>query len=429
MGTPPQEELTGLVQMGSIESIKSISPGTFGTLVKSVSENKELEPLSLPPTILAPLSQPTLPKPVEQVTQASESKSSEHTPNGDAKKSFPQDVASNMATGVADSQVFENSRLDSFGSAPTAVSSMSIVRGFSKENISQVRRSRTQLAPTPQPILKPSPSILPRQNPLVKPPKNKQAKFLVGASSEGDDSSFESPERQSSLTTGIRNMALEPQKLERKVLNPHPRLTFQNSDPNNSESAIEDDDEDEDEWEDENGADGEASEEVSFDRVSSHSQLTSRRSLLTNMLHEGDRAKALQNMASRSNPAIRRSRTSSHTGPLGASPQLNPQLSRAQPTMINQQQASESIPIARSPRTNRRNMLSTELTGSLRKHMLWERQQRNPASKALKNRQFKSEMHLAEHVQGPHLDHQLALRRNDTTIYDNGLQEYFEKGW
>lgn len=230
---------------------------------------------------------------------------------------------------------------------------------------------------------------------------------MIGASSEGDDdSSYESPKR-SSLSQRLQE--------------------YDNSyDHNHSESAIEDD-EDEDEegdWEDEDGS----QQEDLFQRVSSSANLRSRPSLLTNMLHEQDRASALQNAASRSTPAIRRSRTSSHNGPLGTSPHPElPQLSRAR-QITPTDEGSQTMPIALSPRTNRRNMLQTELTGSLRKHLLWERQQRYPATKALKNRGFRSEIRLSDHVSKPDVQED-TLRRNDTTIYDNGLQEYFEKGW
>jgi hypothetical protein len=229
---------------------------------------------------------------------------------------------------------------------------------------------------------------------------------MLGGSSEGDDSSYESPEHKGSLVAGLHALSISHE---------------------NSESAIEDEDEEASEWVDE---DDEPQPETSFQRVESTANLRSRPSLLTNMLHETDRAKALQNAASRSTPAIRRSRTSSHNGPLGTSPQREqPQLSRARP-IAPSPQATEAMPIALSPRTNRRNMLATELTGSLRKNLLWERQQRNPASKALKNRQFRSEIRLTDAVNQPHLESNHSLRRNDTTnFYDNGLQEYFEKGW
>ena len=40
-----------------------------------------------------------------------------------------------------------------------------------------------------------------------------------------------------------------------------------------------------------------------------------------------------------------------------------------------------------SPKTTRRNMLTSELTGSLRQNLLWERQQKNATTNAVAKRQ------------------------------------------
>lgn len=189
-----------------------------------------------------------------------------------------------------------------------------------------------------------------------------------------------------------------------------------------SDSAIEDDEED---WEDlptsQQGVEG----NEQFKRIDSSTNLTSRRSLITTMMHQQDRAAALQNAASRSTPAIRR-RGSSHNGPMGTSPQNEVQLSRARPMLPSHMSHPDLNNIPPSPRTNRRSMLSAELTGSLRKHMLWERQSRSkPTSN--KNR-VRSEIALSEHASKPHLNP--TLRRNETTqFYENGIQDYYNKGW
>lgn len=83
------------------------------------------------------------------------------------------------------------------------------------------------------------------------------------------------------------------------------------------ESAIDDEDEDEDVWEDSTSeADrSEVEDQTMFQRVDSRPNLVSRRSMLTTMIHEPQRAEALANAASRSSPAMRRSRTSSPNGP------------------------------------------------------------------------------------------------------------------
>ncbi len=108
---------------------------------------------------------------------------------------------------------------------------------------------------------------------------------------------------------------------------------------------------------DEEVEDGESNGPATFDeeifhRIDLKPNLVSRRSLLTLQIHENDRA---QNAASYASPESRRPRT-------------------------------PNKPRGFSPRTTRRNMLSTELTESLRKHILWERQVKRQTSNAILKR-------------------------------------------
>jgi predicted transcriptional regulator len=264
------------------------------------------------------------------------------------------------------------------------------------------------------------------------PQKKKPTFFLAGGSSgDGEESSLESRYTRSSLTNGLqkpsKSTSFKPDVVTKTIIDkPYESEEAIDDSDDFSESAIEDDDED---WEDDIDAGQPANEEELFQRVDSSSQLTSRRSLIATMLSEKDRAEALQNAASRSSPALRRSRTSSHNGPLGSSPHDQVQLSRARP-VVKTANPNES-PIV-SPRTNRRNMLSTELTGSLRQHLLWERQHKTPGAKALKNRRYKSEIRLSEAGKAPYMGTEAdeVLQRNESFNYfDTGLQEYHEKGW
>lgn len=160
------------------------------------------------------------------------------------------------------------------------------------------------------------------------------------------------------------------------------------------ESAIDEEDSDEQEWEDEDDNEDSGPSSLKegglFQRVDSKPNLVSRRSLLTTALHQGDRALALQNAASRSTPAIRRSRTTTPNGPsTGTSPQeeeglMMRQASRPKPIIMT---TSNVHPPAMSPRTTRRLMLTSELTGSLRQNLLWERQQKNATNNAVAKRQ------------------------------------------
>lgn len=214
-----------------------------------------------------------------------------------------------------------------------------------------------------------------------------------------------------------------------------------------SESAIEDDDGD---WED----DPEEKDEpraLEFHRVDSKPNLSSHRSLLAEKVHEVQRAAALEEAAMLSTPpGLRRSRTSTPNGPLvSTSPENRIQMacpgssiSQARPiipTTPNTQQ-----PMALSPRTNRRNMLANELGTSLRKHLLWERQQRPvppTTTMALPRRHTTQDLTKARQypdVGGADIAPKVHLNsgsrggtRNNSwnDYFDNGLGEYHQKGW
>lgn len=223
-----------------------------------------------------------------------------------------------------------------------------------------------------------------------------------------------------------------------------------------SESAIEDD-EDSD-WEDSVTEGGESSTEERgelFQRVDSRPNLVSRRSMLTMMMHQPNR---MQGNNFRSSPALQRSRLTSPNGPSNAqSPQANnederltmrgPDVPRSQPIGMK---PGPGQSMAHSPRTTRRNMLATELTESLRRHLLWERQQKCATANAfLKRRHTAHDMkNLQEYpgANGPHTGvgpnqagadanpdaNNLDSTKNGSwTNYttDYGPWEYHVKGW
>lgn len=353
-------------------------------------------------------------------------------------------------------------------STSTDLSSHSIVRGFSLGRVSSSIRSSTNLA-TPTPILKPTPQTKAESG------KKKIPIFQIGAgsSSDGDNSSFETQmimAKRSSLSDGLKKPAFN-----RKTTSFKDEVTTRTiNDTRSSESeeaiesdseededdsddnAIEDDDfEDDDEaWEDDdNSGPSSVNEKELFQRVDSRANLTSRRSLLTTLMHEGDRAQALQSAASRSTPAMRRSRTSSPNGPsLATSPQedsglmmRSSQIPRSKPIIMT---TSNTHPPALSPRTTRRNMLQTELTESLRKHLLWERQQKNATNNAVLKRQQSAVMNPAlrramttNDIKGlkdfpcegmAKLSAYRDMAKNNSSYneyFDQGLQEYHQKGW
>ncbi|KAB5515595.1 hypothetical protein GE09DRAFT_929732, partial [Coniochaeta sp. 2T2.1] len=147
-----------------------------------------------------------------------------------------------------------------------------------------------------------------------------------------------------------------------------------------NESAIDDDDESS-EWEDSNKESVDS--KLDFKRIDSTTNLTSRRSLITLALTQSARLQRSRGV-SQSTSALPRA----HTSPNGLHGSPNdsdsPLISRTPPMKpISEIPRSSVMPImttingiadqAMSPRTARRTMLSTELTESLRHHILWER--------------------------------------------------------
>ncbi|KAF1969994.1 DUF1752-domain-containing protein [Bimuria novae-zelandiae CBS 107.79] len=436
---------------------KHITPIDLEKVVNSIQEKKLIEPLSPLPPQLAP---PVPPKEPAKPAQDTTPRPSSPPPTGHL---VPESSTSTVATQIDSDQM--SPIVGSDVSTSTEISAHSVVHGFDPSRISTSVRSSTNLNPTP--ILKSS--FIPKPPPSkAEPMRKKQPMFTLGGSSDEDNSSSleaYSLAKRSSLSDNIKKAGLVRKNLS---FNNHVSTrTIQDatseeseeaieseSEDDSDDNAIEEEDEDEEDWEDDNDDSAVASvdERPMFQRVDSKPNLVSRRSLLTTMMHQGDRAQALQNAASRSTPAIRRSRTSTPNGPsTGNSPQedsslmMRPQASRSKPIIMT---TSNVHPPALSPRTTRRNMLQTELTASLRSNLLWERQQKNSTTNAVNKRAQSA-------VSGP------ALRRAATTndfkgmhanvqqnnlikaatlgetaktnsyndYFDQGLQEYHQKGW
>jgi hypothetical protein len=376
---------------------KHMTPIGLEKVVNSIQEKKFIEPLSPLPAELAP--RPSEPKPVQEATPRSA------TPPSHARP-IPEASTSTVATSVGCDIM--SPAVGSEASTSTDVSQHSVVRGFEPGHISTSIRSSTNLNPTP--ILKKTSSFVSKPLPAkADTSKKKQPMFTLGGSSEEENcSSFEaySMAQRSSLTDHLRRAAAPMRKTTSFKTEVSTR-TFQDatseseaaietdSEDDIDESAIEEEDSDDDDWEDDDNEESgppSVADRPLFQRVDSKPNLTSRRSLLTSALHQDDRALALQNAASRSSPAIRRSRTSTPNGPsTGNSPQedsglmmMRSQASRPKPIIMT---TSNVHPPAMSPKTTRRNMLTSELTGSLRQNLLWERQQKNATTNAVAKRQ------------------------------------------
>jgi hypothetical protein len=428
MATPESELPDRFAQLSMSESRKHISPIDLENIVKSVTESNGLENLTLPPSLQTrhKRSQP-------QPQQHSQPEIHVADAEQDSSPAAPTEEESAEAADT----------VDVTNDSVTPASQGSIVRGFSKDQISLSRRSKTQLAttPQPQPILKTSPLMA-----KSRPKKKGNASFMVGGSDEGEDSSLDSHfAGQHSLRDQVAS------REERSLL--HSRMlrseeAIDDSDDEPSGSAIDDDDD----WEDEPEAPVAALSPAAFLRHESITHLSSRKSLITDQLHEKDRATALRIAASRSTPALRSSRTSSHNGPMVSPPrEAVVQRSRlaagnglavqtgALPAATAASDPVEAPPL--SPRTNRRIMLQTELTSSLRVNMLWERQQKTNQAKLSKTRKCQSEIRLsnlksdlAERAPEPFLssgyeEPKLADGEVPENVFDKGASLYFNHGW
>ncbi|CAI6331983.1 unnamed protein product [Periconia digitata] len=448
---------------------KHITPIDLEKVVNSIQEKRTIEPLSPLPTQLAPTVDDTTPVQNQDCTSRPAASSPVTAPACHIQDSTST-VATTMATDAASPPV------GSDVSTSTDLSVHSVVHGFAPGKVStSIRSSTTNLNPTP--ILKNS--FVPRPPPSkAEPMKKKQPMFTLGGSSDEDQSSSleaYSLAKRSSLSDNLKRSGLGKKTASFK--NEVATRTFQDimseeseamesaieseSDEESDDNAIEEEDSDEGDWEDDNEESVPPSEDERpmFQRVDSKPNLVSRRSLLTTMMHQGDRAQALQNAASRSQPAIRRSRTSTPNGPsTGSSPQddnggglmMRQQASRSKPIIMT---TSNVHPPMLSPRTTRRNMLQTELTQSLRQNLLWERQQKNSAINAVNKRvqsaasipalrramttndikgmEANADRNMIQNMTKSSVVYKDNTKNNNSynDYFDQGLQEYHQKGW
>jgi hypothetical protein len=439
---------------------KHITPVDLEKIVISIKESQHLErvefampassfkpePVVVPATSISQdFSKFTFDQP-EITTTSSE------TPVAPKKPAAPIAIAPTAALPISSSSTLNthnshmsHDRSGSQESSSTEMSTHSIVRGFKPGGATSSYRSQTNLAARPTPILKTSPKYQPSL------PKKKPAMFTIGTSSGEDEGSLESHMCKSSLSESLKNRDSKKQTsfkdevaIGRAASRHSPVFESDDEDEEISESAIDDDDDSSD-WEDSDdnnsGPSSVNERETLFQRVDSQANLTSRRSMLTTLMHEPDRAKAMANEASRSVPAYRRSRNTTPNGPSVAGspvPSMHLQApiqeaSRSKPIIMTTSNTMPNQQLALSPRTTRRNMLSTELTESLRKNLLWERQHRSTGNlTALKRRHTSADVKNLKQQPEPapvfsHKDG--AAKKFNNDFFNAGLQEYHAKGW
>ncbi|OBT77582.1 hypothetical protein VF21_04561 [Pseudogymnoascus sp. 05NY08] len=464
---------------------RHITPDDLEKMVITIKEKKDLEPLTMSThSYLAPLAnkitspqitspQITSPKLSNTATPIISAPEPEKAPS--PAPSSPQKSIESTSTDAA-----------SAASAASERSATSVVRGFSPSQISSSYRS-IPLISTPASVPK---SALASNTRLTAPKKH--AMFALGGSSQSDNDSFQESSLESRMQQSKKNKARSnmfqlggssaedenslrdsmqrnshrsslsdalrrpeqkkqtsfKEEVATRTIEEMSDDVFETDDDDIDESAI-DDDESSD-WEDSMEESGKSSidDKLSFPRVESRRNLTSRRSLITTMLHQNDRAAALQSAASKSTSALHRSRTSTPQGPSDAP---SPESDDSAPlTMKSRMRPGQEVPrtgaqpiimtttnvtphqAALSPKTTRRQMLATELTASLRRHLLWERKQKNQtASAVLKRRhtahdvanlkQYPDKVHLGTEDKGDH--------GSWNQYFGQGLGEYHSKGW
>ncbi len=428
---PPKPEPALSRSRGKEKHITSLG---LERMVHSIQDKQEIAPLS--PSIADAM--PPMPP------------STDITPRAVSPTIDPPFRSSDSSSSTAplSSPESDKSAHQTVGSDTSAemLSSHSVIRGFSIDKESSYR-SHTHLAPEAIPM---------KQNSnKTENASEKGAMFLLGGagSSGEDDSSFDekmAPQpKQSSLTLGLKRPSgnkktlsfrdeVESRALEKRS---HEDEGVFESDEED-ESAIDDDSEDEeddDDWEDDASetAENNANDKPLFQRVDSHPNLVSRRSVLTAELNQLDRAATFANLASKSTPVIRRTKTSTSSVPSdGAPPVEDPSLTmlpghmtRSKPIVMNTPNAQQ---MAFSPKTTRRNMLATEMTESLRKNVLWERQQKKATTNAIIKRRHTAQ-NLTNLQDYPGEAVQASRQGSRNTSFDHyfeaGLGEYHRAGW
>ncbi|QIX02302.1 hypothetical protein AMS68_007819 [Peltaster fructicola] len=400
---------------------KHITPIDLEKIVISITETKDPKSMELPKSILS------VAETEEAVTPHP---SSSHA-------TLLESSASTVRTEESKSTIASDE------SSSTEMSGHSIIRGFVPGGAPSSYRSQTHL-----PIAQPRAILKTSAHYSQSPAKKKGAMFTIGTSSGEDESSLDShmrmPSIQSELSESLRREGRSGLKkttsfsdkvtIARAAAARHsPVFESDDEDEEVSESAIEDDD-DSSEWEDsdDNNSGPSSMDGTLFQRVDSRPNLTSRRSLLTTLMHEPDRAKALASAASRSTPAMRRSRAASPNGPsLATTPEESVEVTGTRPQPIIMTTSNTHQQLALSPRTTRRNMLSTELTESLRKNLLWERQHKSTGNlSALKRRHTSQNIKdLKEHPQPTYPTKTGTNMSFNNDYFNAGLGEYHTKGW
>ncbi|GKT68802.1 DUF1752-domain-containing protein [Colletotrichum tofieldiae] len=442
---------------------RHITSGDFEKMVVSII--KENEPLSAP---LPQITSPYIPPQKETPDLASGSPVYEHS-------------GSTTTESPCKSSEEEHSQEPA---SPEITSRTTIVRGFSPSQIPISRltpASPKVISPAAIPEPRSSPAAKPIQSkkqpifsigescssseqgqsienlrPIPAPPSKRKMMFQVGGSSE-EDSSLKSAlaSQPGSLLNGQKKTTSFADHVSTRMINDNNSAIADDSETDYVDESAIDDDDDSSDWEDsiEDSNKSSFDEKTFFQRVDSKVNLTSRRSLITLMMKQNDRSKNIGNIASQSTSALPWSRTSHPAPPtLAVSPNdsddaplmmkrgvrsspLKPinEVPRSAAQPIHTTASHSHIQAALSPRTTRRNMLATELTESLRRNLLWERQQKSSTVNAVLKRRHTSHdvVNLKQYPEKVCLQNEDAPTNNPRyfSMDINNFGGYHSKGW
>ncbi|KAJ0335489.1 hypothetical protein COL154_013603 [Colletotrichum chrysophilum] len=211
-----------------------------------------------------------------------------------------------------------------------------------------------------------------------------------------------------------------------------PRTAVEDSDTDYVDESAIDDAVDSSDWEDsiEDSTGPSIDEKTFFQRVDSKPNLTSRRSLITLMIDQQARTShsaqsTLAASPSDSDDPPLMMKRGSRSSPLKSITEV-PQ-SAAQPIPAT---ASHShLQAALTPRTTRRNMLATELTESLRRNLIWKRQQESSTVNAVLKRCRTAVANLKQYPEKVYFNKDEDFIEAHQYSYEYNSNGYHSKGW
>ena len=369
------------------QNVKHLSPDSFKSLIESLepptAEAEKWKALKTKRESDENILAAALP------TQVEETRPADSTPPIPAP-AMPKDIPVPRSRPLSETQ---GSPGTTCGRSLQRVSS-SIVRGFTPENPS-ISRRLTPLEP-------------PNPNQIVVEAR-KKPKFYIGSSVSDSvsDSDEDAPLTLKSSIKPASKSTLSPPGMKRAASNGSVKRTHfheivdtkilqtEDSEDEDGDSAVMSDDDD-DEWEDSGSESGSVREDDHLFDKREDTHLTSQPSMLSTLF----KSKSDYNLPSQafraSNTFIRSRISPSHTPrPQPISPSADSLMLRipAPPGLVGSDAFSQPIPA--SPRTTRRRMLASELSESLRRNLLWERQHRtmtNNTAAAIKRRHTSNDL-------------------------------------